>query len=95
MNLKTFFLAPSLVLSNVFVFGQVAEKTYEKFDFVQGNKVLFEDNFLEESLNEIPSYWEVGQGRAEVSKIGTDMCLGLLNNARVSPRKKGTYSVQE
>ncbi|MCE2713089.1 MAG: OmpA family protein [Cryomorphaceae bacterium] len=95
MSLKLFILTLILFPATTFVFAQVADKTYEKFDFVQGNKVLFEDNFLEESLNEIPSYWEVGQGRAEVSKIGTDMCLGLLNNARVSPRKKGSYSVQD
>lgn len=77
------------------VLSQVLEKTYEKFDFIQGNKVLFEDNFVQEMTNEIPRYWIVSSGRVETSKIGNDLCLGLLNEGRATPRKKGTYSIED
>lgn len=75
--------------------AQVPEKTYEKFDFVPGNKILFEDNFINESVNEIPSYWEISSGKVEISEIGTEKCLGILKAGGASPRKKGFYSSED
>jgi OmpA-OmpF porin, OOP family len=75
--------------------AQSTDKTYEKFDFVQGNKILFEDDFIQESLNEIPAYWELGHGRVEVAEIGGEKCMGLLSESHVSPRKKGVYSIED
>lgn len=75
--------------------AQVAEKTYEKFDFIPGNKILFEDDFSSETVNEIPAYWEVGHGRVEVAQIAGVNCMGLLSESRVTPRKKGKYSIED
>jgi OOP family OmpA-OmpF porin len=75
--------------------AQVPEKTFEKFDFVQGDKILFEDNFQDETPNEIPSFWQIGAGRVEVAKIGNYLCLGLLKEGKASPRIKGDYSIKD
>lgn len=61
------------------VLAQVPEKSYAKFDFIPGEKVLFEDNFQNENPDEIPSYWEVTGGRVETSLINGEKVLGFLD----------------
>jgi outer membrane protein OmpA-like peptidoglycan-associated protein len=52
---------------------------YSKFDFVPGDKVLFEDDFANESTDEIPSHWIVTNGRVEMVKINGEMAMGFLD----------------
>jgi outer membrane protein OmpA-like peptidoglycan-associated protein len=59
--------------------AQIPEKAYAKFDFIPGEKVLFEDNFLNEIPDEIPSYWEVSGGRVETSLINGEKVMGFLD----------------
>lgn len=61
------------------LYGQVSEKAYARFDFIPGEKVLFEDNFLNETPDEIPSYWEVTGGRVETSLINGEKVMGFLD----------------
>jgi outer membrane protein OmpA-like peptidoglycan-associated protein len=61
------------------LYGQVSEKAYARFDFIPGEKVLFEDNFLNETPDEIPSYWEVTGGRVETSLINGEKVIGFLD----------------
>ena len=72
--------------------GQIPEKSYAKFDFIPGEKVLFDDNFQNESPDEIPSYWEVTGGRVETSIINGEKVLGFLdqNGAANLRLKKNT-----
>ena len=74
--------------------AQVPAKTYEKFDFVPGNKILFEDNFINESVNEIPSYWEISSGKVEISEIDTEKCLGILKAGGLPQEKKAFILVR-
>ncbi|MER0441489.1 OmpA family protein [Emticicia sp. W12TSBA100-4] len=70
------------------IFAQIPEKSYAKFDFVPGDKVLFEDNFLDESADEIPSHWIVS-GKVEVAKINGELTMGLLDGTPIAyPRLK-------
>ena len=55
-------IIPILAMTMNIAQAQVSEKSYAKFDFVPGDKVLFEDNFLSEKTDEIPSYWLVNSG---------------------------------
>lgn len=72
--------------------GQIPEKSYAKFDFIPGEKVLFDDNFQNERPDEIPSYWEVTGGRVETSIINGEKVLGFLdqNGAANLRLKKNT-----
>ncbi|MEY3369092.1 MAG: hypothetical protein RI973_2247 [Bacteroidota bacterium] len=73
--------------------AQVPEKAYAKFDFIPGENVLFEDNFLDESPDEIPSYWIVNSGRVEIAKIGGEMVLGFLEGSPAAlPRQKDNFA---
>lgn len=72
--------------------AQVSEKSYAKFDFVPGDKVLFEDNFLSEKTDEIPSYWLVNSGMVEVSKINNELAMGFLDvEPSALPRLNAKY----
>ena len=41
-------IIPILAMTMNIALAQVGEKSYAKFDFVPGDKILFEDNFLSE-----------------------------------------------
>lgn len=63
------------------LFAQVSEKAYAKFDFIPGDKVLFEDNFTGESTDEIPSHWVISSGKVEMTKINGELVMGFLESA--------------
>lgn len=74
--------------------AQVPEKSYARFDFLPGDKVLFEDDFLDESVDEIPSHWVVS-GKIEIVKINNELTMGLLDGTPTAyPRLKNDLSPQ-
>ena len=83
---------PLLFLILIRMNGQIPEKSYAKFDFIPGDKVVFDDNFQNERPDEIPSYWEVTGGRVETSIINGEKVLGFLdqNGAANLRLKKNT-----
>lgn len=65
-------------------------KAYNNYDFVPGDKILFEDNFVEDQDGEFPTHWELKAGQAVLNKIGGEEAFLLTdgNYVRVSPRMK-------
>ncbi len=47
---------------------------WSKYDFVAGDKVIFEDNLSGEENGEFPSRWDLKSGTAEVAILGEDRC---------------------
>ena len=43
---------------------------WSKFDFVPGDKVIFEDNLIGEENGEFPSRWDLKQGNVEIAQLG-------------------------
>ena len=69
--------------------AQKLDKSYAKFDFIPGDQVLFEDNFSNESTDEIPSYWVVNSGKVETTKINGETVMAFLDGfPSVYPRVK-------
>ncbi|MEO8404189.1 MAG: OmpA family protein [Chitinophagaceae bacterium] len=69
-------------------------KVYNNYDFVPGDKILFEDNFTDDQDGEFPAHWELKAGQAVLNKINGEEALHLTdgNYARVFPRMKtSTY----
>jgi flagellar motor protein MotB len=62
------------------------EKAYAKFDFVPGNKVILEDNFVAETSDEIPSLWVPTSGQVEVAQISGQNVMGFIEEGIVYPR---------
>lgn len=83
-------LLPILAMTMNIATAQVNEKAYAKFDFVPGDKVLFDDNFQNESTDEIPSHWVVSRGKIEMTKINGELTMGFLDASPTAyPRMAG------
>ncbi|MDP9081721.1 MAG: OmpA family protein [Bacteroidota bacterium] len=63
---------------------------YNNYDFVPGDKVIFDDDLLDDQNGEFPAHWNLGAGQAVVNSIGGKKALLLTdgNYAHVSPRIK-------
>jgi len=65
-------------------------KAYQNFDFVPGDKILFEDHFTDDQDGEFPSHWELKKGQAQLNKANGELAFFLTegNYVGVYPRMK-------
>lgn len=65
-------------------------KVYQNYDFVPGDKILFEDNFTGDQDGEFASHWELEKGQAVLNKLNGELAMYLTegNYAKVFPRMK-------
>jgi outer membrane protein OmpA-like peptidoglycan-associated protein len=70
--------------------SETAFKAYQNYDFVAGEKILFEDHFIDDQDGEFPSHWKLVAGQAVVNKVNgvSSLLLTEGNYARVMPRMK-------
>lgn len=64
--------------------------TYSNYDFVPGDKVIFEDDFVDDQDGEFPAHWTLEKGQGIVNKVGgaQAFCLTEGNYVRTAPRMK-------
>lgn len=65
-------------------------KAYQNYDFVPGDKILFEDHFSDDMDAEFPSHWVLEKGQGQLNKIKGEEAIFLTegNYAMVKPRIK-------
>jgi outer membrane protein OmpA-like peptidoglycan-associated protein len=65
-------------------------KAYNNYDFVPGDKIVFEDHFTDDAEGEFPTHWELGAGQAVVNKMGEEKVFMLTdgNYCHVKPLMK-------
>ena len=65
-------------------------KSYQNYDFVPGDKILFEDHFTDDQDGEFPSHWELLSGQGVLNKMNNTEVFALTdgNYVRVVPRLK-------
>jgi outer membrane protein OmpA-like peptidoglycan-associated protein len=61
---------------------------WNKFDFVSGDEIIFEDTQAGEQLGEFPSQWDMIKGNVEISQIDGENAIALFNNAGINPLMK-------
>ncbi len=69
-------------------------KSYQNYDFVPGDTVLFADDFTEDQNGEFPSHWNLTKGQAVVNQVTGKPAFLLTdgNYCHVAPRmKKASY----
>jgi OmpA-OmpF porin, OOP family len=66
-------------------------KAYQNYDFVPGDKIVFEDDFRTDTDGEFPAHWKLEKGQAVVNKVQDEPAFLLTegNYVQVSPRVKG------
>jgi len=77
-------------LSAAVTLGAQDFKSYQNYDFVPGDKIVFEDDFKTDTDGEFPAHWKLMAGQAVVNKFQNDPALMLTegNYAKVEPRIK-------
>ena len=56
---------------------------WSKYDFVPGDKVIFEDNLAGEENGEFPSRWDLVEGNTEVANFGGDNVIMFRGGAPI------------
>jgi len=64
--------------------------SYQNYDFVPGNKILFEDEFTDDQSGEFPTHWSLTGGQAILNMVGPDKAFLLTdgNYVHVAPLMK-------
>jgi hypothetical protein len=86
----------SLHISFVFLLCSLAVaqegglKAYNNYDFVPGEKILFEDDFMSDQDGEFPAHWKLISGQGVVNKMegGPAFVLTDGNYGKIAPRIK-------
>ena len=69
--------------------GKQELKVWSKYDFVAGDKIIFEDNLVNEKHGEFPLKWDLIYGNAEIAKFGEENVIGFMKNkTEISPLMK-------
>jgi OmpA-OmpF porin, OOP family len=65
-------------------------KAYQNYDFVPGDKIVFEDDFRSDTDGEFPAHWKLSKGQAVVNKFQNEPVFAITdgNYAEVQPRVK-------
>jgi len=64
-------------------------KLWSKYDFVAGEKIIFEDNLANEKHGEFPSKWTLKSGNCEIAKFGDDNVIAFMKSkTEISPLMK-------
>jgi OOP family OmpA-OmpF porin len=68
----------------------VSLKAYNNYDFVPGDKIIFEDDFLNDQDGEFPSHWDLISGQGVINKINGQPAFLLTegNYVKVKPIMK-------
>ena len=67
---------------------------YQNYDFVPGDNILFEDNFVDDQDGEFPAHWTLEAGQGVVNKVKGEKAFFMTdgNYGRFNPRmKKADY----
>ncbi|MDR0907984.1 MAG: OmpA family protein [Rikenellaceae bacterium] len=67
---------------------QQAQMAWNKFDFVSGDEIMFEDNLATEKLGEFPSMWDLKSGSAEVASIDGENAIYITQGTLIMPYMK-------
>lgn len=82
-------LGAVLLLTAATVYAQTT-KAYANYDFIAGDQVLFEDDFLATPDGEFPAQWKLINGQAVVNRVKGDPALVITDGSygQVAPRIK-------
>jgi len=60
-------------------------KTWSKYNFVPGDKIIFYDDLVNEENGEFPSRWDLLSGNAENASLGNESVINMMHRTKVTP----------
>ncbi|HYM23033.1 MAG TPA: OmpA family protein [Vicinamibacterales bacterium] len=90
MNRAIRFAALALLAAPIAIRAQ-EYKAYQNYDFVPGDRIVFEDDFRADRDGEFPARWRLLSGQGVVNRMQGEPVLALTegNYVKVSPRING------
>ena len=71
-------------------------KAWSKYDFVAGDRIIFEDNLAGEQNGEFPSQWDLVRGNAENALLGDEHVISFVQNkTEITPLMKSESYLPE
>ncbi len=68
---------------------QESKLNWAKYDFVPGDKIIFEDNLIGEENGEFPSRWDLKQGNVEIAQLdGENVIMFRAGSPEIIPYLK-------
>ena len=61
------------------------ETAYNKYDFVPGNEVIFEDDLKGEQVGEFPGRWNLIEGAAEIGQVNGENVITFVGYTYIAP----------
>ena len=69
-----------------------AAVSWNKYDFVPGDEIIFEDNVTNEQMGEFPSQWDLLKGNAEIVEVDGVKAIQLDLSTEICPLMKDMNS---
>lgn len=67
---------------------KAVEMAWNKFDFVAGDEVIFDDQQAGEKIGEFPTMWDLTGGNAEIANMDGTNCICLVSDTYIQPYMK-------
>lgn len=58
---------------------------WAKYDFIPGDKIIFEDNLLDEENGEFPSRWDLDEGNVEIAEFAGEKVIMYRAASKIVP----------
>ena len=62
-----------------------ASISWNAYDFVAGDEIIFEDTVEDEQIGEFPSKWDLFDGYAQVTELDGVKCIALADDGAITP----------
>jgi len=62
-----------------------AQISWNNYDFVAGDEIIFEDTMEGELLGEFPSRWDLFGGEAQITEINGEKCICISQSGAITP----------
>ena len=61
-------------------------KTYQNYDFVPEDRIVFEDDFRSDMDGEFPAHWKLLAGQAVVNKFQGEITVTTAGKSHLAPK---------
>ena len=65
--------------------NSAATISWNSYDFISGDEIIFEDTMEDEQIGEFPSKWDIFRGYAQIAELNGAKCISLSADGSITP----------